>query len=150
MMDVMEQGWWIHTPTKPPHLLNPIVLAYIGDSVFELLVRQYLVSLPNHKLHHLHKQATQFVSAKAQRVLLEKWQPLLTEQEADVVRRGRNAKSGTPPKNADTADYRQATALECLIGFLYYSKQSDRLRELMAVAFNEKSEAKAALKEEDE
>ena len=56
-----------HAPTKQPHLLNPIVLAYIGDSVFELLVRQYLVSLPNHKPHHLHRQATQFVSAKAQR-----------------------------------------------------------------------------------
>ncbi|BBH23977.1 mini-ribonuclease 3 [Paenibacillus baekrokdamisoli] len=148
-MENMEEGWWIHTPTKAPHLLNPVVLAYIGDSVFELLVRQYLVSQPNHKLHHLHKHATQFVSAKAQCALLEKWQPFLTEEEKDIAKRGRNAKSGTPPKNADTADYRQATALECLVGYLYYAKRSERLRELMAIAFNELTEGEEPIKEED-
>jgi ribonuclease-3 family protein len=77
------------------------------------------------------------VSAKAQRQLLLKWQPLLTEEEADVVRRGRNAKSGAPPKNADPQDYRQATGLECLVGYLYYQQQFERLGELMAVAFDE-------------
>jgi ribonuclease-3 family protein len=133
---MMEQGIWFHPPTKPTNLINPVVLAYMGDAVFEMLVRQYLVGQENHKSHHLHRQATQFVSAKAQRALLEKWQPLLTEKEAEIVRRGRNAKSGTPPKNADPADYRQATALECLVGFLYYEKRLDRLYELMAIAFD--------------
>jgi ribonuclease-3 family protein len=129
--------WLFHEPAKQPHLLNPVVLAYVGDAVFELLVRQYLVAQPNHKLHHLHRQATGFVSAKAQRALLEKWQPMLTEAEAEVVRRGRNAKSGAPPRNADPADYRQATALECLVGYLYYTRRSGRLRELMAAAFDD-------------
>lgn len=132
-----EDSLLFHMPTKPINLLNPIVLAYIGDAVFEVLVRQYLISLPNHKPNHLHRQATQFVSAKAQCMLLEKWQPYLTEAEADIVRRGRNAKSGTAPKNADPAHYQQATALECLIGYLYYGKQIARIRELMAIAFNE-------------
>ncbi|WP_246428020.1 Mini-ribonuclease 3 [Paenibacillus phyllosphaerae] len=135
IIEGQNAGLWQHEPAKSPNLLNPVVLAYMGDAVFELLVRQYLIAQPNHKPHHLHKQATQFVSAKAQRMLLEKWTPLLTEEEADVVRRGRNTKSGTPPKNANVADYRQATALECLVGFLYYGKRIDRLQELMAAGF---------------
>lgn len=127
-------GLLFHRPAKRSQLINPVVLAYVGDSVFELLVRQYLVSLPNHKSHHLHREATKIVSAKAQRKLLEKWQPMLTEEEADMVRRGRNTKSGAPPKNADPADYRQATALECLVGYLYYEGRIERLHELFAAA----------------
>ncbi|MFD0716786.1 Mini-ribonuclease 3 [Paenibacillus sp. GCM10027626] len=124
-----------HPPAKPPELLNPVVLAYMGDAVFEVLVRQYLISHTNHKPHHLHKEATGFVSAKSQRRLLERWEPLLTDKEADIVRRGRNTKSGTPPKNADPGDYRYATGLECLIGYLYFTKQDERLQELMTAAF---------------
>ncbi|QHW35173.1 ribonuclease III [Paenibacillus rhizovicinus] len=144
-MDVNAEGLnlWFHDPMKPINLMNPIVLAYIGDAVYEVLVRQYLISLPNHKPHHLHKQATQFVSAKAQFLILEKWRPHLSEEEADIVRRGRNAKSGTMPKNADPAHYKQATALECLVGYLYYGKQVGRLRELMAIAFGETDETLA-------
>lgn len=123
-----------HLPNKKPQLMNPVVLAYIGDAVFELLVRQYLISLPNQKSHHLHREATKFVSAKGQRQVLERWNAHLTEEEADIVRRGRNAKSGTPPKNADAADYRLATALECLVGYLYYEGRTDRLGELIAIA----------------
>lgn len=125
----------IHDPHKQPNLMNPVVLAYMGDAVFELLVRQYLISMPNHKSHHLHKEATKIVSAKAQRLLLERWQPLLTEDEADMVRRGRNAKSGNPPKNADPADYRHATALECLVGYLYFEGRLERLGELFKSSF---------------
>lgn len=132
-----EIGTHLHAPYKPPHLMNPIVLAYVGDAVFELYVRQFLVSLPNHKSDYLHKSATRFVSAKAQRELLERWQPLLTEEEADVVRRGRNAKSGSAPKNADLHDYRHATALECLVGYLYYSHRLERLHELLQAAFED-------------
>lgn len=124
----------LHALPKKAGLMNPVALAYMGDAVFELLVRQYLLSLTNHKSHHLHREATKLVSAKAQRLLLERMQPLLTEEEADVVRRGRNAKSGAPPKNADPADYRQATALECLIGYLYYERRFDRLALIMDIA----------------
>lgn len=139
MTGELERALLMHKPAKQPNLLNPIVLAYIGDAVFELFIRQYLIASPNHKLNHLHGQATGFVSAKAQAQLLRKWQPLLTDAEADIVRRGRNAKSGMPPKNADPADYRQATGLESLVGYLYYEQQFDRLRELMAVAFDKQS-----------
>ncbi|MGG4033480.1 Mini-ribonuclease 3 [Paenibacillus cisolokensis] len=125
-----EPDWLYFEPDKPAHLLNPAVLAYIGDAVFELMIRQRLVAMTNHKPHHLHREATGWVSAKAQRRILERWEPLLTEEEADIVRRGRNAKSGAPPKNADVADYRQATALECLVGYLYYERRGERLREL--------------------
>lgn len=123
-----------HLPAKSPQQMNPVVLAYIGDAVFELLVRQYLISLPNQKSHHLHREATKLVSAKGQRGILERWQPYLTEEEADIVRRGRNSKSGAPPKNADYADYRFATALESLVGYLYYEGRTERLNELMSLA----------------
>ncbi|GIQ64098.1 hypothetical protein PACILC2_26660 [Paenibacillus cisolokensis] len=93
-----EPDWLYFEPDKPAHLLNPVVLAYIGDAVFELMIRQRLVAMTNHKPHHLHREATGWVSAKAQRRILERWEPLLTEEEADIVRRGRNAKSGAPPK----------------------------------------------------
>lgn len=125
------EGWYADPPAKPPQLMNPVVLAYVGDAVFELLVRQYLVSKPNHKSDALHKSATKLVSAKAQKAMLERWQPLLTDEEADIVRRGRNAKSGAPPRNADPQDYRQATALESLVGYLYYNGRYERLRELL-------------------
>ncbi|WP_337103226.1 Mini-ribonuclease 3 [Paenibacillus sp. YIM B09110] len=127
-----------YPPAKKPQLINPVVLAYVGDAVFELLVRQYLVSLPNNKSHHMHREATSIVSAKGQRKLLERLQPHLTEEEADIVRRGRNAKSGAPPKNADPADYRLATALESLVGYLYYEGRNERLGELFAIGLEGK------------
>jgi ribonuclease-3 family protein len=128
-----------HPPSKKPQLMNPVILAYIGDAVFELLVRQYLISLPNQKSHHIHREATKFVSAKGQKRTLDRWQPHLTEEEADIVRRGRNAKSGTPPKNADLADYRLATALESLVGYLYYEGRMERLHELFDIALGEQA-----------
>jgi ribonuclease-3 family protein len=127
----------VHEPAKPARLMNPVVLAYAGDAVYELLVRQYLISKPNHQSHELHREATKRVSAKAQHMTLERLAPLLTEEEADVVRRGRNAKSGKPPKNADPADYRHATALETLFGYLFYERRGERIRELLAVALDE-------------
>ncbi|MBJ6361011.1 Mini-ribonuclease 3 [Paenibacillus sp. GCM10012307] len=134
-------GLWFHSPAKEPNQLSPVVLAYIGDAVFELLIRQYLISQPNHKLHHLHKEAISRVSAKAQCALLQRLMPALTEEEADIVRRGRNAKSGNPPKNADPHDYRQATALECLFGYLYYQQRSERIHELLDIAIQRTSTA---------
>jgi ribonuclease III family protein len=127
----------VHEPAKSARLMNPVVLAYAGDAVYELLIRQYLISKPNHQSHDLHREATKRVSAKAQRATLEKLAPLLTEEEAAVVRRGRNAKSGKPPKNADLADYRHATALETLFGYLFYERRGERIRELLAVALGE-------------
>lgn len=125
-----------HQLNKPVNLISPVALAYVGDAVFELIIRQYLISQPNHKSQHMHKQATSYVSAKAQHEWLNKWIPHLNEVELDIVKRGRNAKSGTPPKNASVTDYRHATAFECLIGYLYMSSQSDRLEQLITIGLN--------------
>lgn len=121
-------------PSKDPKLLNPLVLAYMGDAVYEVFVRQYVISLPNHRPNHLHRLATKFVSAKAQAKALEAWLPLLSEEEAEMVRRGRNAKSGTSPKNTDILVYRHSTAFECLLGYLYYIGRHERLEQLMRLS----------------
>jgi len=120
-----------YPPSKPPGLLPPLVLAYIGDAIFEVAIRQYLIGHANLRPHYLHREATKLVSAGAQAKMLFRWESLLTEEEADIVRRGRNAKSGSVPKNADVLDYRHATALECLVGYLYYSGKMSRLEELI-------------------
>jgi ribonuclease-3 family protein len=128
----------LHFPAaKDPGQLHPLALAYIGDAVYELYIRQYLLSLNNHRPRHLHRRATQFVSAKAQAKTLALWLPLLSEEELTVVKRGRNAKSGTVPKNADVQDYRQSTALECLVGYLYCGEKHERLKELMQLAIQQ-------------
>jgi ribonuclease-3 family protein len=118
-------------PHKEPNLLNPLVLAYIGDAVYEMYIRQYLISQPNHRPQHLHRQATRFVSAKAQSNALRDWLPELTDEELTMVKRGRNAKSGSSPKNADILEYRHSTAFECLVGYLYYQKKYERLNYLL-------------------
>lgn len=128
-----------YTPSNPGRL-SPLALAYIGDAVHEMYVRQYLISLPNHRPHHLHKQATQYVSAKAQALALKVWIPLLTEEELDMAKRGRNAKSGTTAKNADVLEYRHSTGFECLIGYLYYKQQDERLRYLLDLVTLKKQE----------
>lgn len=119
--------------------MNPVALAYMGDAVYELLVRQYVLAQPNNKSHFMHKAATGLVSAKAQRATLERLLPHLTEEEEHVVKRGRNAKSGTPPKNADMIDYRHATAFECLIGYLYFEDRIERITELFRIGLGEPS-----------
>lgn len=120
-----------HEPAKEARQLHPLVLAYAGDAVYELFVRQYLISRGNHRPNHLHRTAVSFVSAEAQAAALRAIAPLLTEEEADVVKRGRNAKSGTAPRHADVQDYRHSTGFECLIGYLYFTGRSDRLIELL-------------------
>ncbi|GGO08543.1 Mini-ribonuclease 3 [Saccharibacillus kuerlensis] len=127
-MDGMLFGF---PPSKAPGLLPPIVLAYIGDAIFEVAIRQYLIGHTNLRPHHLHREATKLVSAGAQARMLFRIEGELTEEEADIVRRGRNAKSGSIPKNADALEYRHATALECLAGYLYYSGRVGRLEELV-------------------
>ena len=108
---------------KEPRQLSPLQLAYIGDAVYELLVRQYLISIKNISVHELHVESIKYVKAKAQRNILFSIEDKLTEEEWNVVKRGRNAKSGTIPKNADLQDYKYATGFEALIGFLYLLKR---------------------------
>lgn len=127
--------WFPEPPSKPARLLPPLALAYIGDAVYEVAVRQHVIARPNLRPHQLHLRSTSYVSAKAQATILSLLEPELTETEQDIVRQGRNAKSGTVPKNANVLDYRHATAFEALIGFLYYSGDHDRLRSLIALGF---------------
>ena len=108
-------------------MLNPLQLAYIGDAVWELLVRSRLI-YQGRSARHVHKDAVKCVNAGAQAEAFRRIEPLLTEQEADVARRGRNAHAHhAAPKNQDAADYRAATALEALIGYLYLTGQEERL-----------------------
>lgn len=127
--------WFAEKPSKPARLLPPLALAYIGDAVFEVAVRQHVMAQLNLRPHHLHGQSTKYVAAKAQAKLLSLLEPNLTEDEKDVVRQGRNAKSGVP-KNGNVIDYRHATAFESLVGYLYYTGAHERLRSLISYGFD--------------
>ena len=108
-------------------MMHPLVLAYIGDTVYDLFVRTYLIHSYDVSVHQLHLKSISFVRAKSQSEALHKIEELLTEEEKAIVRRGRNAKSGTIPKNADVTEYRWATGFESLLGYLYLLGQEERL-----------------------
>ena len=122
---------------KKAKLYAPLVLAYIGDSIYEVYVRNRIIKEnPDLPAYKLHKVAIGFVKAHAQSESIEHILPILTEEEEEVYKRGRNAKSPTVPKNADVTEYRRATGFEALIGFLYLDGQSERLEYLMMNAFD--------------
>ncbi|HPD00130.1 MAG TPA: ribonuclease III domain-containing protein [Acetivibrio sp.] len=114
--------------------LSPLVLAYIGDAVYEVFIRTMLVSEGDMPVHILHKKSIGFVKAKAQSDIIHRIMPSLTPEEHDVVRRGRNTKSGTIPKNADVTEYKYATGFESLVGFLYLKKDYERLMTILKMA----------------
>lgn len=111
--------------------MSPLVWAYIGDAVYELYIRNYLIETTNLKPNKLHIEAIKFVKAKAQANILENLQNFLTEEEKEIVRRGRNTQNHHLPKNAELKDYTYATAFEALIGYLYLTKQEERLQEVL-------------------
>ncbi len=110
---------------------SPLTLAYIGDGIFDLVIRTVVVERGNEPANRLHRKTVQYVNAKTQAELIEAVMPLLSEEEAAVYRRGRNAKSYTSAKNASIADYRKATGLEALMGYLYLQNRTDRILELI-------------------
>ena len=116
-------------------MLNPLIWAYIGDAIYEVYVRSYIISSDKRSSNDLHKMSIKFVKAGAQSDYLEKILPSLSEEEQDIVRRGRNTKTYHVPKNANVIDYRRATALEALIGYLYLMKRFDRIDEIMKLIF---------------
>lgn len=118
--------------------LNSVALAYVGDAVFELHVRHYLIRSGQVNPHKIHGRAVQFVSAKAQAKIIKDWlhRGILTEEEQGVVRRGRNAKTSTVPKNTTVQAYRYATGFEALLGYLYLQHLVERLNELMDEAID--------------
>ncbi len=110
--------------------LSPLTLAFVGDTVFDLLTRTELVCEANRPVNALHTMASKKVCAAAQAESLRKILPLLTEDETAVFKRGRNAHTGGIPKHASSADYHYATGLESLFGWLYLKGETDRIKEL--------------------
>ena len=110
---------------------SPLTLAYIGDGVYELVIRTILVKKANCPVNRLHKKASSLVKASAQSGMMETLEPLLTEEEKSVYRRGRNAHSATMAKHATMADYRRATGFEALMGYLYLKEDFSRILELV-------------------
>ncbi|MYL31897.1 ribonuclease III [Halobacillus halophilus] len=113
--------------------MKSLALAYMGDSVYELYVRHHLLEKGEVKPQQLHQAAVQFVSAGSQAAVVQAWQEdgLLTEDEQGVLRRGRNAKSGSVPKSTNVQTYRYSTAFEAVLGFLYLSGRTERLETLI-------------------
>lgn len=106
---------------------SPLVFAYLGDAVYEVFVRTMVVSEGNAPVHVMHKRSVGLVKAKAQSDTIHRLMEKLTPEEQDIVRRGRNAKSASVPKNADVTEYRYATGFEALLGYLYLKGDYDRL-----------------------
>ncbi len=127
--------------------IKSLTLAYMGDVIYEKDVRHHLILKGNVKPNQLHQSAVRFVSAKSQARVILYWleQEILSEEEEAVVRRGRNAKSGSVPKNTDVQTYRYSTAFEALLGYLYLAEEKDRLAELinLAIQFVEKGAEKS-------
>ena len=110
--------------------LSPLNLAYVGDTVMDLIVRTELLGAANEPVHVLHRKASAIVNAENQSRMAGILEPVFTEEEAAVYRRGRNAKSATHAKNASIQDYRRATGLEAVFGYLYLRGEYGRLMEL--------------------
>jgi ribonuclease-3 family protein len=113
--------------------LPPLALAYLGDAVFELYVREKIITQSNLGINDLNRLARKYVNAEAQGAMYHKILPHLTKEEADVIKRGRNAKSGNAPKSAAMSDYRHATGLESLFGYLYLQGENERLNWLFEI-----------------
>lgn len=116
---------------KEVNLMPPLTWAYIGDCVYELYVRTKLINETKLKPHELHIEAIKHVKAQAQAETLKRIYENLSEKEKDIVRRGRNAENHHLPKNANVQDYMYSTAFEALIGYLYLTKQNERLKEIL-------------------
>ena len=111
--------------------MSPLIWAYVGDAVYELYIRAHFVNTTNLKPHKLHIESIKYVKAQAQANILKNIQIMLTEEEQEIVRRTRNTKNHHLPKNADLEDYMYATAFEGLIGYLYLTKQDERLEKIL-------------------
>lgn len=119
--------------------VNILVFAYIGDSIYELMIRNYLINKGINKVNKLQTMAKNYVTAKAQAKFITKLldENLLTDEEIDIVKRGRNAKVYSHPKNTDILTYKHATSLECLFGYLYLKKDMNRINELIRIITEE-------------
>lgn len=134
MSAYIRQAW--NLPDTDIKSYSGLTLAYIGDAIYDLVIRTYIVEHGNAPVNKLHKQVVKLVQASAQAKLYHTIQDKLTEEEEAIYKRGRNAKSFTSAKNADIIEYRTATGLESLIGYLYLTGQTTRLLELIHPVFS--------------
>ncbi|HWJ79853.1 MAG TPA: Mini-ribonuclease 3 [Niallia sp.] len=118
--------------------LNSLALAYMGDAVLEIYVRRHLLYSGKVKPNHLHREATKYVTAKGQAKVVHQLMEdnFLSDEEMAVLKRGRNAKSGSIPKNTDVQTYRYSTGFEAVLGYLYMAHREERLEEIIQAAFS--------------
>lgn len=114
--------------------INTTALAYIGDGVYEIFVRKLMVTRGWAAADHLHRETVKYVRAESQAFAIKNIMEMLTPEEQDLIRRARNRKSVTKPRNADPVSYKMATAMEALIGYLFLTDQNDRIEEIMTKA----------------
>ena len=115
---------------------SPLVLAYIGDCIYDLIIKTMIISRGNKQVHKLHEETSRFVQASTQSLMMREMQGHLTEEEHAVYRRGRNAKSVSPAKNQSITDYRRATGFEALLGYLYLKKEYQRVMDLVKIGLD--------------
>ena len=127
----MEEFLKIDKTKQEVELMSPLTWAYIGDAVYELFIRNKLINETNLKPHKLHIEAIKYVKAKSQAEKLNEIYETLTDEEKDIVRRGRNTQNHHLPKNSNVQEYMYSTAFEALIGYLYLTKQHTRLKEIL-------------------
>lgn len=118
------------------HTYSPLTLAYIGDSIYDLIIKSLVINKGNKQVNKLHKETSSFVQASAQSLMMRAMQEHLTEEEHAVYKRGRNAKSVSPAKNQSITDYRRATGFEALLGYLYLKKDWKRLLDLVKIGLD--------------
>ena len=132
----MEELIKINKTSEDINQLSPLTWAYVGDCVFELYIRTYLVDMTNLKPHKLHIESIKYVKAGSQAKMLNNIYEYLTDEERDIVRRGRNTQNHHLPKNSNVQEYMYSTAFEALIGYLYLCGNIKRVKEIIELAKN--------------
>lgn len=121
---------------------SPLTLAYIGDSIYDLIIKSLVINAGNKQVQKLHQETSSLVQASAQSKMMRMLQDILTEEEHAIYKRGRNAKSVSPAKNQSITDYRRATGFEALMGYLYLKKDMKRLIDLVKIGLDSLKEEK--------
>ena len=119
-----------------PEGYSPLTLAYIGDSIYDLIIKTLVINEGNRQVQKLHQKTSSYVQASAQSKMMRTMQEHLTEEEHAIYKRGRNAKSVSPAKNQSITDYRRATGFEALLGYLYLKKEWKRMLELVKIGLD--------------
>ena len=118
------------------HSYSPLTLAYIGDSIYDLIIKSLVINQGNRQVNKLHKETSMYVQASTQSLMMRAMQEELTEEEHAVYKRGRNAKSVSPAKNQSITDYRRATGFEALLGYLNLKKEWKRMLDLVKIGLD--------------